>query len=326
VGTDERGAGGPRLLIAGLPRSGTSWTARALGQTEGTTLVSEPDNDRNHVEALKAKARLGRYPILGVGDIARAYASLWRYGMAGVDHLDGRRNRWATAQVAAVPPAEVERVMTDPSEAWPARLRAAVAVARVDGRHPVALGPVLVKSVHCALALDWVVEVVAPDAVLLIVRHPANVIGSWRDMGWGMGTFPWSDPRLWERFAPGGERPPGERPEPWIVRASWQFALMASALVAAADRHGWLLVDHADLLDDPPARLSELAGRLGLDWTEGAQRWVVEGDRPGQGYDLTRVTAQERDRWRGRLADDEVQTLASVLGHFDDLDGRWPLV
>lgn len=59
MGIDEGGAGGLLVLVAGLPRSGTSWTAHALGPAEGTTLVSEPDNDRNHVEALKAKARLG---------------------------------------------------------------------------------------------------------------------------------------------------------------------------------------------------------------------------------------------------------------------------
>lgn len=110
------------MLLAGLPRSGTSWIAHALGLTQETTLVSEPDNDRNHVEALKAKASLGRYPILVPGDEASDYAALWRHAAAGADHADGMRNRWAADRLAQVPAADIDRVMADPCR--PVALRA----------------------------------------------------------------------------------------------------------------------------------------------------------------------------------------------------------
>lgn len=314
------------VLIAGLPRSGTTWTAEALGRCRATMLVHEPDNDRNRVEALAAKARLGRFPILAAGEPASAYAALWALAFTGTAEAGGARNRWAAAQVAAVPESAVDRVMADPSVRWPLRLRAARWAATSSGPGGGSSGPVVVKSVHCALALDWMANTVATDAVAVVVRHPANVIGSWRDMGWGMRGLPWHDPRLWARFGPpGGAHPGPGAPEQWITRAAWQYALMASALLAAADAHGWTVVDHGALLDAPARRLADLAGELGLTWSDDARAWVEASDRPGEGYDLGRRAAEERERWRHRLEPTDRAAVADVLGRFPALGDRWPL-
>ena len=59
-------AGRP-IVIAGLPRSGTTWTQRVLGTCPGTIRVPEPDNEDKYPAAIHAKRALGRYPCLTPG-------------------------------------------------------------------------------------------------------------------------------------------------------------------------------------------------------------------------------------------------------------------
>lgn len=316
------------VLLAGLPRSGTTWIANALARCEGATLVHEPDNDRNHVDAMAAKARLGRQAVLRPGDRADGYARLLQaaFGRGETSALGERRRALAQRLVAGVDPAEIDRVMGDEAPArWPWRLAAARALATSPELRPHEAGPRLVKVVHASMAVRWVIEEVRPDATLLIVRHPANVIGSWRDLGWGLRNFGWSRPAMWAEHGPERANPGTHVPERFIERGAWEFGLLANALLGAADLPGTVVVDHEEVLEDPVPRLAETAARLGLTWTDEASDWVAASDRPGEGYDLARRAEEQRGRWRTRLDADELAVVADVLDRFDRLRGRWPL-
>src|SRR5205823_799052 len=58
------------VLVAGGPRTGTSWVLRALHRAGGVALIYEPDNEWPNPFALKAKLPLGRFPVLGAWDVA----------------------------------------------------------------------------------------------------------------------------------------------------------------------------------------------------------------------------------------------------------------
>jgi hypothetical protein len=58
------------VLVVGVPRSGTTWTARVLGAALGTRLVMEPDNEKISAPAILPKRRLGRFPVLASGQSA----------------------------------------------------------------------------------------------------------------------------------------------------------------------------------------------------------------------------------------------------------------
>ena len=51
-----------RVLIAGLPRSGTTWVGEVLGRTAGAHYLHEPDNHLVRPDAWWAKRRLGPSP------------------------------------------------------------------------------------------------------------------------------------------------------------------------------------------------------------------------------------------------------------------------
>src|SRR4051794_14190277 len=73
------GESGVRVLIAGLPRSGTTWIARMLASCEHTVLVSEPDNPNDDPFALrKRKLPGGYYTALDPTDEAPVFERLWR--------------------------------------------------------------------------------------------------------------------------------------------------------------------------------------------------------------------------------------------------------
>ncbi len=323
----EMGSPPARVLLVGLPRSGTTWVSNALGHCDGATLVHEPDNDRLHVAALLAKARLGRHPILAPGESAPAYRTLLRaaFGLTTEQPGDARRRHRSAALAERAGEDAIDRVMGDlPPRRWPWPL----ALARRIGAPPaptVAEGPIVVKSVHGALALSWTLEEVAPTATAVLVRHPANVIGSWRDMGWQLHRFAWHRPELWERFGPTVGNPGVGCPATPIEQGAWQFALLANALLAAAQACRLPVVDHEEVLADPVGRLSALAATLGLGWTDAATAWVAASDAPGEGYELRRVAAAEQGRWRTRLTPEELAVVADVVGRFPRLEGRWEL-
>ena len=60
----------PPIVIAGLPRSGTTWTMRVLATSPQTTRILEPDNEDKYPAAIHAKRKMGRYPCLLPGQQA----------------------------------------------------------------------------------------------------------------------------------------------------------------------------------------------------------------------------------------------------------------
>ncbi len=322
----DEGSPARRVLLAGIARSGTTWIANALSHCAGATLVHEPDNDRHHVHAMAAKARLGRYPVLRPGDAAPAYARLFEAAFTdpAPDPWGDRRRALATRFVGD-DGAAVNQVMGDVSTPWPPRLRAAFAATASPRPGAAPAGPRIVKTVHAPLAAEWLVSTLRPDAAFVVVRHPANVIGSWRDLGWDLDVFPWRSEALWRAYGP-PEGDPGAIPaDDFARRAAWMFALVANALVAAAEVHGLAVVDHEDVLEAPVPRLAALAADLGLTWTAEAEAWVGERDQPGSGYEIHRVAAAERGRWRSRLPEADLRSVAEVIARFPRLRDRWDL-
>ena len=109
------------IVVAGLPRSGTTWALTALGTSPGCRAVPEPDNEDNVPSSIHAKHTLGRYPVLGPGDPAAAYRRLWEWVFAGA---------YETRRVRAGPPY--------PRSGEPdADLRGDPGPRRPDGRRPV---------------------------------------------------------------------------------------------------------------------------------------------------------------------------------------------
>lgn len=69
-----------RILIVGIPRSGTTWVGHVLAQGDDATFLNEPDNHLTFPYALRAKRGLpgGFHPALPPEAEAAAYELLWQ--------------------------------------------------------------------------------------------------------------------------------------------------------------------------------------------------------------------------------------------------------
>jgi hypothetical protein len=305
-----------RILLVGVPRSGTSWTGRALGSTLDTCYVDEPDGFRDAF-AFKVMMEFGEYAHVEPGAPAPEYRRLWAGAFAGGSRARGPRARLAewTYQRAGTPARRSARRGGSISLWLQAALRTAEpAVADPSARN------VVVKSVQCALALEWIAHEFAPRVVVLF-RHPLNTIASWRDMGFVASAT--RNPRehavLTEAAATrwGVVPPPADAPE--LAHHAFEFGVLTNALADAAAVHpDWIVARHEELCVDAPARLRELAEALGLDWSDAADRFVRASDREGAGFATTRVASAQPDRWRDRLSTEDVDAIREVLRGFPD--------
>jgi hypothetical protein len=303
------GSSGRRVLVAGIPRSGTTWVGRVLGQAEDACYVHEPDNHLVRPEAWWAKRDLGAYPRLVPGEGAPDYERLFRVAFAG-----GRRPSvlyaWARALHRCVP-RRGRRAPGGGGEAPATRRLARGLAAPGSGLH--GTDHVVVKSIFCARSLEWLAERFEP-AVVVVERHPFAVIGSWAELGWS--GFLDADPAaVTECRAVFGVEPPRIGAS-WVDRAAWHLGFLSGLLGRARDRHPeWQVVGHETLCAAPEAEFEDLCARLGLVFGAGARRFLLASNRPGKGYSTNRIWSEQLRR-RPRLSPSEEERVTEILSRF----------
>ncbi len=72
------------VLVAGLPRSDTTWIAEVLRRASGLPYVHEPDHEKIWPMAWVAKRELHRFPYLAAHDKAPEFEAMWRASFRGL--------------------------------------------------------------------------------------------------------------------------------------------------------------------------------------------------------------------------------------------------
>jgi hypothetical protein len=303
------------VLVAGVPRSGTTWIASALAATEDAAYVHEPDNQAHHPFAYLAKRGLGAYPSLQPGDPADDYARCWDAVFTGTDGIGPRPE--LVALLETLPVAERRQALA-PGPLPPAVTQmldlATPKTFATAPRHRV------VKSVHAALSLRWIVARWQPE-VLVVRRHPLDVLASWQDNGFLVylhdddHLIPAAVRRdLTTRL---GCPPPPEEPATLLVRAAWLIGVLTEGLDDAIRSVPDIrVVDHELVCRDPVGELRWLAQRLGLAWSRAADAFVTDSRAPGTGDELRRISEALPGRWPERLGPRELRDAGRVLAAF----------
>lgn len=309
-----------RVLILGVPRSGTTWSGRALGATEGTAYVNEPDGFVDPY-ALRIMLAHGEHPAIAAGDPAPDYERLWRGALDGGRPADTVRDRAARFLYARTP-VEARRAARA-SHDLPPRLRAVRALATPLVADPAARH-VVVKTVLACLSAEWLVRHCADARVLYVERHPYNVLSSWRDLGFVRNGREYQRVAAWAEARWGVTRPADDAPH--LALQSFFFGVLTAALRETAAAHPeWVRTTHEHLCVDSATRFASLADSLGLEWGARAAAFVSESDltdtdeaatatdRP---FRTRRSTADQPDRWRERLSEEERGVIDATLAAF----------
>ena len=304
------------VLIAGIPRSGTSWVLQVLRRTSDVIRVYEPDNEWHHVQAMRAKRDLGRFPVLAAGDDSPELAALWARALSGRAGLSSPAGKWAESLFRGATNDARQQVVD--GGGMSARLRAAVLLAGWPGRaRPAASETPVVKSVHCVFSLEWIAARWDPQ-IVLVTRDPRNVIASWLEMDLrDRDRRLDDDPRVRAQVLEPLGLPPAPSSSDPLHRAAWHLGVLSAALDRAAAGHpDWRVVRHEDLCVDPRGRFQTLTSQLGLSWTDACDAFLQSTDTDGAGYEVRRVAADQPDRWRTRLTPAQVDTIAQELARF----------
>jgi len=309
-----------RVLIVGAPRSGTTWVASVLSQVSGARLVHEPDNDLRDPFALRAKAGLGRYPVLAAGDKAREYERLWEsaftLGLRALSPRDSMARgilhvthaNWADRIVAGDtgPPARALKAVFD-----------TLAIPRSRGGPHADMH--MVKSVHSAFALDFIASRWQPT-VVVVFRDPLNAIASWLELGFKPRHFE-ADSRV-RRQVIDRLGLPLPRGDDHLTGVAYTYLVLSASLRAAvAANRGWYPVVHEDLCADPSTGFAKLLAELGLPFSAPVGERIRSSDRPGSGYQTNRVASLQAGRWRQRLSArqaDRIVAMAREVGCLPD--------
>ncbi|HEX5616576.1 MAG TPA: hypothetical protein VFZ83_15590 [Acidimicrobiia bacterium] len=301
-----------RVLVLGAPRTATTWIGEALGHADATAYVHEPDGVEDPF-AFRAKRALAHHPVLEPGADAADYARLWAGAFSGGAPAGTRADRLARALFARTTPEERRRAREGRGTSVRIQVVCRLARPRVAPAPPPAA--VVVKSVHAALAADWIVDRFAPR-VVVTHRNPLNVMASWLELG-----FPNTAPsghhavvaeahRRWGLTLPGHDAPPLERDSAYL-------GTLLCALHEHVARHpDWIVVSHEAACVEPASVLRELAARLGLVWGDAAEQFVAASDRPGHGWATQRVASTLSEKWRDQLDPAQVATIRATLARF----------
>lgn len=296
--------------MVGLPRSGTSWIGNALGRAASTAYVHEPDGDH---DPFAFRARRGSFitPQLTPGDAAPELERLWSGAFAGGRRPHSFRSRLAWRLYRRSPVDQRWDAWLEGRVSPGLRLISALAVPRVAVP---GVRNVVAKSVRAEWHVEWIAQRFDP-AVVIVERHPLNVLSSWSELGFG------KDPRA----LPGLGRMASERwgvaspalDAPLIERQAFVFGVGASALREAAIRNpSWASVTHEQACVEPAAAIRALMAEVGLEWGEETERYLVESDREGSGYRTQRRAADQPERWRTRLDAGQVELVLATLARF----------
>jgi hypothetical protein len=301
-----------RILLAGPPRSGTTWVANVLAATPAARTVLEPDNEKTSLLARAWKDGLPRFPVLVPGDSAPEFERLWRSA------FDGRygpflSRSWLTRALMRRGRAAERRIA---AKAVPGPRWQSIGAPAAPPRAPTDATEVrIVKTVHAVLCLDWVCDISRPHHVVLVDRHPLAVIDSWRRLSMPDGVRLWRAGLDW--LEAGGAAPENLALDDALVRMALQLGLMIRCIDDFGDRQGGVIrVAHEALCEDPGTRFAELCSRLGLSWTGAAERTLAAGNREGGGYRPVRVARREVGKWQGRFTVAELDRIGAVLSAF----------
>ena len=302
----------PPLVLAGIPRSGTTWSMRVLACDHSLLSVMEPDNEGRSGPAIWAKRSTGRFPVLAPGDHDERYQWLWSWIMDGAP--DSARLEASRQILRAVRPGERRRFLEG---RWAPLMGVAGLLGARPPRQPapgLSAHRLLVKTVFAPMSIGWIADLFDVE-VLALFRHPGNVLSSWISLDLHDQYVHLEQHPVIKRRIGSGELPvPGEDP---LERLVWQLGVINLVLEESVAQHpDWVVRTHEELCDNPIVQFQRLYADLGLTWNEDAERYLTKNDRPGEGYPTQRVASDQPDAWKSKLTLRQIDVIRRVLAQF----------
>jgi hypothetical protein len=284
------------VIVAGIPRSGSSWLGKGLSYAPGFTYYREPDNPHAVAEAEERFSLLYLTPEQNDS----AYLRLMTRAIAG----------------------EIATTFTMSDDPGPLLKHLGTRGLKLGERFPSLYRRkrhVLLKLVYANLNLTWLSARFPRAQQAYVLRHPCGQFDSWRRLGW--------EPQPAELLA--NERLMADHLHPFrhqlkSANGYWERAgALWGAMTYVVHRQtegagGRLIIAYEWLCRDPVARFQEMYRALGLEWSRKAERFLRSSDRAGDTspYSLNRPSERQVDEWRERVSREEIEACRRFVEPF----------
>ena len=253
-----------QVIVSGLPRSGTSWTARALSFDPTFSYCREPDNwqfvpgwDRQW-EWLYAA---------GTDDPPAAWTAHMERALTG-QIMNLRTMEWNLGPILPLIPDSLRYVAN--KRPWLFRAK--------PNR--------LIKMVRVTLAHDWIVNRFPAAELLVVTRHPAGEFASWQRLserndgkGWELPLEALlDDEKLMDRHLRPYEAHMRRASGFWETATAIWGAVMRVVFDQHAASNAFHIVPFEWLCEDAETRFREVYARLGLTWSKAASGFLAKSD------------------------------------------------
>jgi hypothetical protein len=277
---------GRPILLAGVPRTGTSWTAKILSLGQNIRYVREPIS---HGGLAETSSGIG-YRYLLADDDDPEYAAVWREALLRVTKFS---KRWLLGE---------SRVWLRRVPFWPARL--------------------LIKEVNCPLSLEWLAQNFQMQ-IGIALRHPCGFVAS--SLRLESAGLPFAaleqllnQPRLVAHYFVEDYDWLSQLTDPVAQLAAW-YGMIYKVLADQLTRHPeWIVIRHESFCQDPQVQFRRLFEATGVRYKRRVGEFLSRTSQATDGnlFSVCRNTAEEPDKWKLELTADQIETVASVISRF----------
>lgn len=276
---------GRPILVCGAPRTGTSWTAKALGLARNLRYVREPISHGGFEEFEQ------HFRYLVAGENEPDYEAVWRTALVQVY---SRSKRWLMGEA---------QPWLRRFPLWPARL--------------------LVKEVVCPLALEWLARRFEMQIVVTL-RHPCGYVASGLRLQRSGDTFDpieymLNQPRLIADYLVDHYHWLCQLRDP-LSHLAAGYGIIYKVVADQLSRHPeWIVVRHEAFCDSPQVQFQRLFESLGLCYSPRVARFLETNSKTNDGhlFSVCRLTADEPGKWKRELTRQQIDTIASIISRFE---------
>jgi hypothetical protein len=296
------------ILIAGIPRSGTTWLSNVLVSGGKFGLVHEPDNERHTYSAYYYKRNLRRFPFLRANDKNQNYYNLFYNAInRPFSNLHSFSNK-VLFKLANFDKLEVEKSLQENSVNNPDLFKEVMWLYPFLPKN-VKKQPRIIKSVHCVFSLEYILNNFKLKPVV-IIRHPAAVISSYLKM-----NNPDMDRRIYKNKKLMNhlfqiDKFDVSNLKTKEAKAGLQVAIFYKFISQFLIKKNEIpLVKHEDLCLDPLTEFKNLFKKLNLNFNQNVIDFIVENNVEGTGYDIKRSSNQAMNAWKSDLNQSQIDEI-----------------
>lgn len=308
------------ILVVGVPRSGTTWTANVLAQAPNTWMLHEPDNEKINFLSFLWKRNYHRMPYIREDSDEPVFKAFWDHVFNrtflpsntalnhSLLHLTGFSKKRLEEQIATKC-----RILTKndgASNFYSSPDLLTTTLSRFSLAHYYNKYRMrIIKSVHSGLALSFISSHFKPRIVVLF-RHPAAVVASCLRMQLADGNRRvFTQTKLEEDYLQPYMSDIKVLDDP-VTAMGLQVAIFYHIWEKQLlDNPDWISISHEALCHNPEGTFRQLYDSLDLEWTSQVSNYLRQHDVEGTGYETRREASTEIDKWTREISTERIKSI-----------------